>query len=71
MRQGLDLMSDLPLTALERSGRELARLRAAVAAVQGQMDLFDEQLAAMEQVVRPLHEWADAWRTLAERPPPS
>jgi hypothetical protein len=70
MRDGMALMSRLPMDALEESSRELARLRTAVHAVQAQMAVFDEQLGALEQMLSPLHQWADAWRGLVQPPAP-
>jgi hypothetical protein len=68
LREGMALMSKLPLSALDESDRELRRLREAVRAVQFQMEVFDQQLEALDQMLHPLHDWADAWRGLIERP---
>jgi hypothetical protein len=66
LRGGMSLMSQLPLGALQESDRELKRLRDAVRAAQLQMEIFDQQLAALDQLLRPLHDWANAWRGLIE-----
>lgn len=61
MLEAMTMMAKLPLTNLEQSARELARLREAVGVMQLQLDGFDQQLAALEAVVQPLREWARAW----------
>jgi len=61
MLDAMAMMAKLPLTNLEQSARELARLREAVGVMQLQLDGFDQQLAALEAVVQPLRDWARAW----------
>jgi hypothetical protein len=61
MLEAMAMMAKLPLTNLDQSARELARLREAVGVMQLQLDGFDQQLAALEAVVAPLREWAEAW----------
>jgi ABC-type transporter Mla subunit MlaD len=40
---------------------DLAARRAQVQALQYQLGTFDEQLAALETALAPLHEWTAAW----------
>jgi hypothetical protein len=64
VRDGMALMSELPLTAVEEGTRGLAQLRQALHAVQTQMAVVDEQLATIEQVLKPVQEWSTSWRAL-------
>jgi hypothetical protein len=68
VRQGMALMADLPLSAVEDGMRDLARLREALRAVQLQMALVDDQLEALTQVLAPVQEWSRAWRGLVGEP---
>ena len=45
----------------------IAAQRRSIGALQAQLTAFDEQLAAMEQVIGPLAEWSRAWADLEER----
>lgn len=64
VRDGMALMAQLPLSAVEQGTAELARLREALRAVQLQMALVEEQLHSLEQVLHPVQEWSKAWRDL-------
>jgi hypothetical protein len=62
MLEAMSTMSQLPLANLDQAVREVARLREAISVMQLQLEGFDHQLAALEAVIRPLHQWARAWR---------
>jgi hypothetical protein len=62
MLEAVSLISELPLANLDQSLREVTRLREAISVMRLQLDGFDKQLAALEAVIRPLQQWAQAWR---------
>jgi hypothetical protein len=64
VRDGMALMSELPLTALDEGTRGLTQLREALHVVQAQMAMVDEQLATVEQVLKPVQAWSKAWTDL-------
>lgn len=50
-----------PTAQLDRMMRELRAKRALIGALALQLDAFDQQLAALEDSMRPLHEWSQQW----------
>ncbi len=45
----------------------IAAQRRSIAALQAQLSSFDEQLAALEQILGPLAEWSRTWADLEQR----
>ena len=62
MVEAMSIMSEVPMSNLDHAVREVARLREAISVMELQLEAFDQQLAAMEAVIRPLQQWAQAWR---------
>jgi hypothetical protein len=57
----------LSATQTKALADSIAAQRRSIGALQAQLTAFDEQLAAMEQVIGPLAEWSRAWADLEER----
>jgi septal ring factor EnvC (AmiA/AmiB activator) len=60
--EAMTAMSQLPRASLDQAVREVARLREAISVMQLQLTAFDQQLATVEAVIRPLQQWSHAWR---------
>ncbi len=45
----------------------IAAQRRSIAALRAQLSLFDEQLAALEQILGPFAEWSKTWADLEQR----
>jgi len=59
--QGLPLPGALSAAQLDSFARGVAAQRSSVAALQAQLAVFDEQLAALERMIGPRAEWGKAW----------
>jgi hypothetical protein len=59
--QGLPLPGALSAAQLGSFARSVAAQRSSAAALQAQLAVFDEQLAAVEGMIGPLAEWSKAW----------
>ena len=60
--QGLPLPGALSAAQLHLIARGVAAQRSSIAALQAQLAVFDEQLAAgCEEIIGPLAEWSRTW----------
>ena len=57
-------MSAVQLKSIAES---VAAQRRSIEALQAQLSAFDGQLAALEQILKPLAEWSGAWAELEQR----
>ena len=59
--QGLPLPGALSATQLNSFASSVTAQRRSIAALQAQLAVFDEQLAALEGMAGPLAEWSKTW----------
>jgi hypothetical protein len=57
----------LSAAQLKSIAESVAAQRRSIEALQAQLSAFDGQLAALEQILRPLAEWSGAWAELEQR----
>jgi hypothetical protein len=65
--RALALPGTLSAAQLKSTADAVAAQRRSIEALQAQLSSFDEQLAVLEQIIRPLAEWSRKWAELEER----
>jgi hypothetical protein len=65
--RALALPGTLSAAQLTSIADAIAAQRRSIEAMKAQLSAFDEQLAVLEQVTRPLAEWSRKWAELEER----
>jgi hypothetical protein len=65
--RALALPGTLPAAQLASIANAIAAQRRSIDALKAQLSAFDEQLAVLEQIIRPLAEWSRKWAELEER----
>lgn len=65
--RALALPSTLSAAQLTSIADAIAAQRASIDALKAQLSSFDEQLAVLQQIIRPLAEWSQKWADLEER----
>jgi hypothetical protein len=65
--RALALPSTLSAAQLTSIADAIAAQRRSIDALKAQLSSFDEQLAVLEQIIRPLAEWSRKWAELEER----
>jgi len=65
--RALALPGTLPAAQLTSIANAIAAQRRSIDALNAQLSAFDEQLAVLEQIIRPLAEWSRKWAELEQR----
>jgi hypothetical protein len=65
--RALALPGTLPAAQLTSIANAVAAQRRSIDALKAQLSAFDEQLAVLEQIIRPLAEWTRKWAEFEER----
>ncbi len=65
--RSLALPGTLSAAQLKSIADTVAAQRRSIDALKAQLSSFDEQLAVLEQIIRPLAEWSRKWAELEER----